>query len=112
VARRDELKPARWWTDRGVTLIYGCAAVAIDPAAACASPSGATLPYAKLVLATGSRPIRLPVPGMDLPGVLTFRDLADVSAIEKAANARAGGGDRRRPARARSRLRPRAPARR
>jgi nitrite reductase (NADH) large subunit len=49
------------------------------------------------VLATGSRPIRLPVPGVDLSGVLSFRDLSDVSAIAVAAakTARAvviGGG--------------------
>jgi len=81
-----ELKPARWWTDRGVTLIYGNAVVAVDPAIRRVRlASGATLPYGKLVLATGSQPIRLPVPGMDMPGVLTFRDLGDVTAIEKAA---------------------------
>jgi nitrite reductase (NADH) large subunit len=46
---------------------------------------GATLPYAKLVLATGSRPIRVPLPGGNLPGVLTFRDLGDVERISSAA---------------------------
>jgi nitrite reductase (NADH) large subunit len=46
--------------------------------------NGATLPYSALVLATGSRAIRLSVPGMELPGVLTFRDLRDVAAIEAA----------------------------
>ncbi len=81
-----ELKPARWWTDRGVTLIYGNAAVSVDPGIRRVRlASGATLPYGKLVLATGSRPIRLPLAGMTLPGVLTFRDLSDVAAIEKAA---------------------------
>ncbi len=35
----------------------------------------------KLVLATGSEAVRLPLPGADLPGVLTFRDRADVAAI-------------------------------
>jgi nitrite reductase (NADH) large subunit len=49
------------------------------------------------VLATGSEPIRLPKPGMDLPGVITFRDLGDVAAMREAAarGARAvviGGG--------------------
>jgi len=42
-------------------------------------------PFTQLVLATGSRPIRLNVPGMDLPGVMTFRDLGDVATIEAAA---------------------------
>jgi len=81
-----ELKPAHWWSDRGVTLLYGHAATAIDPAIRRVRlANGATLPFTKLVLATGSRPIRLNVPGMDLPGVMTFRDLGDVAAIEAAA---------------------------
>ena len=81
-----ELKPAQWWRDRGVTLIYGHMAQAIDPAIRRVRlAGGANLPFTKLVLATGSRAIRLNVPGMDLPGVMTFRDLADVSAIEAAA---------------------------
>jgi len=81
-----ELKPAQWWRDRGVTLLYGHAAVSLDPQIRRVKlANGATLPYGRLVLATGSRPIRLPLPGMDLPGVLTFRDLGDVNAIEEAA---------------------------
>lgn len=81
-----ELKPARWWRERGVTLIYGNAATAIDPQIRRVRlASGATLPYTRLVLATGSRPVRLPVPGMNYPGVVTFRDLGDVTAIDSAA---------------------------
>ena len=84
-----ELKAAAWWRDRGVTLLYGHGATAIDPAIRRVRlANGATLPFAKLVLATGSRPIRLNVPGMDLPGVMTFRDLGDVAEIGAAA---AGG---------------------
>ena len=81
-----ELKSARWWRDHGVTLLYGHRAIAVDPSIRRVKlAGGATLPFARLVLATGSRPIRLNVPGMDLPGVLTFRDLGDVGAIEAAA---------------------------
>jgi nitrite reductase (NADH) large subunit len=81
-----ELKPAGWWRERGVTVLYGHAAVAIDPhIRRVRLANGTTLPFANLVLATGSRPIRLPVPGMELRGVLTFRDLSDVVAIEGAA---------------------------
>jgi nitrite reductase (NADH) large subunit len=81
-----ELKPAQWWHDRGVTLLYGNRASAIDPAIRRVRlDCDDTVPYTKLVLATGSRPIRLAVPGMDLPGVLTFHDLSDVVAIERAA---------------------------
>jgi nitrite reductase [NAD(P)H] large subunit len=80
------LKPESWWRERGVTVLYGHKAVAIDPAIRRVRlASGATLPYSRLVLATGSQPIRLAVPGMDLRGVLTFRDLGDVAAIEAAA---------------------------
>nr|ART38598.1 G392 [uncultured bacterium] len=81
-----ELKPADWWRERGVTLLYGQSATSVDPAIRRVRlASGATLPFAKLVLATGSSPIRLTVPGMDLGGVSTFRDLGDVAAIEAAA---------------------------
>lgn len=96
-AAEVELKPARWWRDRGVTLIYGRPAAAIDPTIRRVRlVDGATIPYSKLVIATGSRPIRLPLPGMDLPGVKAFRDLADVAELRRAAaGARAvviGGG--------------------
>jgi nitrite reductase (NADH) large subunit len=47
---------------------------------------GRRLPFAHLVLATGSNPIRLPLPGMALPGVHTFRDLGDVQALLAAAH--------------------------
>jgi nitrite reductase (NADH) large subunit len=81
-----ELKPAKWWRDRGVTMLYGQRAVAIDAdIRRVRLANGATVPFTQLVLATGSRPIRLNVPGMDLPGVMTFRDLGDVAAIEAAA---------------------------
>ena len=92
-----ELKPASWWRDRGVTLIYGRPAATIDPARReLGLADGRTLPFARLVLATGSHAIRLPVPGMDLPGVLTFRDAGDADRLLAAARgARAvvvGGG--------------------
>jgi nitrite reductase (NADH) large subunit len=81
-----ELKPPKWWTDRGVTLLYGHRAVSIDhDARRVRLAGGATLPYGHLVLATGSKPIRLSVAGSDLPGVLTFRDLGDVAALQAAA---------------------------
>jgi nitrite reductase (NADH) large subunit len=79
------LKPASWWRDRGVTLRYGAAATAVDTAARTVTlDDGKMLAFAKLVFATGSRAIRLPVEGSDLRGVLTFRDLADVESISGA----------------------------
>jgi len=90
VAAADvELKPARWWRDRGVTLRYGSPAVAVDAAARTVTlADGAAMKFSKAVFATGSRPIRLGLPGIGLPGVLTFRDIGDVDAIR--ARARPG----------------------
>ena len=85
-AAEIELRAAAWWRDRGVTLLTGKPAVSIDPDQSCVClADGTTLPFSKLVLATGSRAVRLPLPGMELPGVMTFRDLGDVDAIIAAA---------------------------
>ena len=46
---------------------------------------GLEVAYDKLILATGSDPVRLPLPGADLKGVVTFRDLDDVEAMVAAA---------------------------
>jgi nitrite reductase (NADH) large subunit len=77
-----ELKAAQWWRDRGVTLVYGRRAVEIDIKAKLVRlRGGAKLGYSKAVLATGSEAVRLPLPGAELPGVVTFRDKSDVESI-------------------------------
>ena len=77
-----ELKPAAWWQARGVSTLYGRAVSSIDRAAKTVTlEDGLSLPYARLVLATGSRPLKPPFPGIDLPGVATFRDTADVDLL-------------------------------
>ncbi len=77
-----ELKPASWWQARGVSMLYGKPVTTIDRSAKTVTlADGLTLPYGKLVLATGSRPLMPPVPGFELPGVATFRDTADVEAM-------------------------------
>jgi nitrite reductase (NADH) large subunit len=92
------LKPANWWSDRGVTLCYGAGVTAADIAARTVTlADGRALPFAKLVFATGSRPVSLPIPGADLPGVHTFRDIGDVASMSRAAGSGApvvviGGG--------------------
>ena len=81
-----ELRSAKWWRDRGVTLLTGQPATAIDTKRRQVSlANGAKLPFAKLVMATGSRAIKLPLPGNQLTGVMTFRDLGDVARIRAAA---------------------------
>lgn len=87
-----------WYDAHGIRLITGAPVTAIDRENGLAVVGDThILPFDALVLAVGSLPIRLPKPGMDLPGVITFRDLADVAAIRRAAvqHARAiviGGG--------------------
>ena len=77
-----ELKPASWWRDRGVTLKYGCVATEIDVGRRELKIAGEeSLTFSKLVLATGSAPLRLNVPGTDLAGVHTFRDSRDVDLL-------------------------------
>src|SRR5918998_3443680 len=88
----------RWYLQEGVRLITGAPATGVDLEEREVCVGDLTLlPFDRLVLATGSVPIWLSKPGIDLPGVITFRDLADVAAIREAAKpgARAvviGGG--------------------
>lgn len=80
-----------WYAEHGLELLLGSAAESIDAGTRVLRlADGRTLAFDRLVLATGSQPIHPPAPGMTLPGVMTFRDLADVEAIHAAA----GGGRR------------------
>jgi nitrite reductase (NADH) large subunit len=77
-----ELKPAAWWRDRGVTLKYGCVATEIDVGRReLKIANEESIAFSKLVLATGSTPLRLDVPGAELRGVHTFRDSRDVDLL-------------------------------
>jgi len=77
-----ELKSAAWWRDRGVTLKYGCLATEIDVGRReLKIANEESIAFSKLVLATGSTPLRLNVPGADLAGVHTFRDGRDVNLL-------------------------------
>jgi nitrite reductase (NADH) large subunit len=77
-----ELKPAAWWRERGVTLKYGCLATEIDLGRReLKIANEESIAFSKLVLATGSTPLRLDVPGADLTGVHTFRDSRDVDLL-------------------------------
>jgi nitrite reductase (NADH) large subunit len=87
VSRADcELRPRTWYAERGVDLVTGEMVTGIDLGARKATlGSGARIGFDECVFATGSDPIKLPTPGIDLPGVITFRDLRDVAAMEAAA---------------------------
>jgi len=74
--------PPEWYAARGITLHAGDPVAAIDRARrTVTSRAGRVLPYDRLLLAPGSKPFVLPVPGKELPGVRAFRDLADVEAM-------------------------------
>ncbi|MBR0709980.1 NAD(P)/FAD-dependent oxidoreductase [Bradyrhizobium liaoningense] len=77
-----ELRPADWWRHRGVTVRYGYRVTEIDTGRRELKIAGEeSMEYSKLVLATGSTPLRLNVPGADLAGVHTFRDTRDVDLL-------------------------------
>ncbi|MBS0480930.1 MAG: NAD(P)/FAD-dependent oxidoreductase [Proteobacteria bacterium] len=83
-----------WYSDNAITLVSGDPVVAIDRTArTVTAKSGRVEPYDRLLIATGSDPFIIPVPGHDLSGVVTFRDLDDVDKMLAAAEAgKANGG--------------------
>jgi nitrite reductase (NADH) large subunit len=75
-----------WYAKHGVRLRKGENIIAIDrEAKTISTASGGVAAYDKLLIATGSTPIAIPVHGVTLPGVVTFRDLDDVEAMLRAA---------------------------
>ncbi|MGW6918372.1 NAD(P)/FAD-dependent oxidoreductase [Kitasatospora sp. NPDC054939] len=82
--------PMGWYAEHDVTLRLGVAATAVDPVAHTVTlERDGAIGYAKLLLATGSSPRRLPVPGADLAGVHHLRTLEDSDAL--LAGMRGGG---------------------
>lgn len=77
------VRPQSWYGEHGVELRLGLRADEIDRTAKSLSLSdGSSLPYSKLVLATGGEPRRLPAAiGGDLQGVYTLRDVADADRL-------------------------------
>ena len=83
---RIQLRPAKYWDERDVTMLLGKRVVAVDPAAhRVTTDGGETIGYGKLVWATGGHPRMLPIPGGDLPGVQGVRTRADADAMKAAA---------------------------
>jgi nitrite reductase (NADH) large subunit len=77
-----------WYARRGITLHSGDPIVEIDRKKRMVrSKKGAVAPYDRLLIATGSDPIVLPLPGKELEGVVTFRDLDDVNRMLEAGGA-------------------------
>ncbi|MFO1339023.1 MAG: nitrite reductase large subunit NirB [Burkholderiaceae bacterium] len=72
------LNPLSWYEDNGITLHLGKKVTRIDRIKRLVvAEDGTTAPYDRLLVATGSTPFVLPVPGKDLDGVIAYRDIAD-----------------------------------
>jgi len=80
------LHPREWYAANGITLHAGDPVTRIDRARRVVhSRDGIAVPYDRLLIATGSKPFMLPVPGNTLPGVIAFRDIQDVESMMVAA---------------------------
>ena len=80
------LNPLSWYQENGITLHLGKPVTEIDRVRRrVVAADGTTAEYDRLLIATGSNPFVLPVPGKDLEGVIAYRDIADTNAMIDAA---------------------------
>jgi nitrite reductase (NADH) large subunit len=70
-----------WYAQNNVTCRFGEKVVRIDRELKVVEGENGHVPYDKLLIATGSAPFIIPVPGKDLPGVISYRDLDDTNAM-------------------------------
>jgi 3-phenylpropionate/trans-cinnamate dioxygenase ferredoxin reductase subunit len=79
------LRPVKFYPDSTIDLLLETRVTAIDRQAKIVALSdGRTLPYDFLILALGARARRLPLPGMELDGVLELRSAADADLLKAA----------------------------
>lgn len=79
-----------WYSDNGIQLHAGWKVTEVDRVQRTVCAENAlgekvTAAYDRLIMATGSNPFILPLPGKDLQGVLAYRDIADTQAMIDAA---------------------------
>lgn len=74
-----------WYEAHGVACRFGEHVVGIDRDAKVVHGQNGEVAYDKLLIAAGSAPFIIPVPGKDLPGVISYRDLDDTNAMIEAA---------------------------
>lgn len=82
------INDVQWYAEHGITLYAGKRVIRIERGKRRVIASdGTNAAYDRLLLATGSVPFVVPIPGNDLEGVITFRDIHDVNAMLAAARA-------------------------
>jgi nitrite reductase (NADH) large subunit len=91
------LRPAEWYADRDIDVRFAAADDLRLDSGECVLAGGGVVRFDRAVLCTGSDPLLPPLEGIDLPGVIAFRDPGDCAAIaERAESARhavvIGGG--------------------
>lgn len=75
-----------WYKDNGITLYTGTSVKRIDTETKeIVTEAGERFPYDKAIIATGSVPFILPIPGSDKEGVVGFRDISDCEQMREAA---------------------------
>lgn len=80
------LNPLSWYEEQGITLHLGRTVTEIDRRRRVVrAGDGTEAAYDRLLIATGSTPFILPVPGKDLDGVIAYRDIADTQTMIDAA---------------------------
>jgi nitrite reductase (NADH) large subunit len=85
------LNDEQWYRDNGITLYKGKWVENIDRARRVVrATDGTEAAYDRLIIATGSNPFIIPIPGNHLDGVIAFRDIGDVDRM--LATAGKGGG--------------------
>ncbi|BDD93135.1 nitrite reductase large subunit [Pandoraea sp. NE5] len=81
------LNPLDWYAEKGITLHLGKEVTQIDrPRRVVRCADGTVAPYDRLLIATGSSPFILPVPGKDLDGVISYRDIRDTEIMIETAS--------------------------
>lgn len=78
------VRPVGFYEQNRIETLFGVRATRVDPGQRMVDlDSGRQIRYDKLLIATGARNRRLPIPGIDLPGVFGLRSLADADAISR-----------------------------
>ncbi|AEB58655.1 nitrite reductase large subunit NirB [Ectopseudomonas mendocina] len=76
------LNDLNWYADNGIKLLLGRKVVKIDRKKRLViADDGSEAEYDRLLIATGSNPFILPIPGKDLQGVIGYRDIADTQTM-------------------------------